>query len=811
MNRHRMMSSSLKKMQSGVISRDKVHIEKLALQAIIGPDSWNRVTPQECNISLEMATDFEKASRSDELKYSLNYAVISKDISHFVNPRQNYKSLGLLAERVLHHIKDGYPGIQALALKAQAGDAHIRSDDVSVVVHAPASAQTPDQLVISNLKLLTLIGVFTFERLQKQYVTIDINMPWMRQPEGNVEYRDVIDSVVSFVESSNFKTVEALVDSVAQIVTQQDYFTNHPDAPVIVKVIKLNAITATRGVGVSCTRTKKDFLGKPVLEVNSSSAQLGNASFNLPVSRSAQTASSSSMNVAYLAFGSNVGDRTSNIQCAIDSLNAHKDLHVTKVSSIFESEPMYFQNQRLFLNGCIEVKTLLSPQELLKLCKKIEYEELKRVKEFDNGPRSIDLDIVLYKTEDGANVVLTTDGLIIPHPRLLERSFVLEPLCELISFSEVHPVTAEPIIEHLNQIYEQERDEDVLCKVIPLPRIGGKDRFLKFKNKPIRDSVTGRFSTQTISSTYTMGILNTTPDSFSDGGLLSDNLDMQVERIRVMVQEVLKLSEQVIIDIGGCSTRPNSEQASQQQELERTIPLIKKIRSDKTIPHEKVILSIDTYRAGIAKLAIEAGVDLVNDISGGQFDADMFAVLAEHPNVGYIMSHTRGDTSTMTKLTKYSDAEAEENTIEYVYGHEERGEDTVLVRNIGRELAQQYAKAVEVGIKRWQIVLDPGVGFAKHSMQNLEAIKGINVLKNYSLARDQHFIHFRNLPVLVGPSRKKFIGKITGDETAADRDFTTGTVAGACVGFGADIVRVHDTKNCVKSIRMADALYRQTL
>lgn len=183
------------------------------------------------------------------------------------------------------------------------------------------------------------------------------------------------------------------------------------------------------------------------------------------------------MNVAYLAFGSNVGDRTSNIQCAIDSLNAHKDLHVTKVSSIFESEPMYFQNQRLFLNGCIEVKTLLSPQELLKLCKKIEYEELKRVKEFDNGPRSIDLDIVLYKTEDGANVVLTTDGLIIPHPRLLERSFVLEPLCELISFSEVHPVTAEPIIEHLNQIYEQERDEDVLCKVIPLPRIGGKDRF----------------------------------------------------------------------------------------------------------------------------------------------------------------------------------------------------------------------------------------------------------------------------------------------------------------------------------------------
>lgn len=413
-------SSVLKMVPAGRVSADKVHIEQLALKALIGPDSWNRVTPQNCNVSLEMSTDFERASESDELKYSLNYAVISKDITQFVSPNQNYKSLGLLAERVLHYVKGKYPGIEALALKACTEDAHIRSDDISVKVHSPANPQEPDQMLISNLKLLTLIGVFTFERLQKQFVTIDICMPWSSHPEENFGHKEVIDDVVEFVETSNFKTVEALVNSVAQIVTQRRYFKTNPDAAVTVKVIKLNAITATKGVGVSCTRTYKDFIDKPALLAGSASTT--STSFDLPVSNQASVNKNDLPNTAYVAFGSNVGDRVSNIQCAIDFLTSEPDVEVTRVSSIFESEPMYFQNQRLFLNGCIEIKTGLTPSELLKLCKKIEYEELKRVKEFDNGPRSIDLDIVLFKNGDGEHVVKTTDDLIIPHPRLIERS-----------------------------------------------------------------------------------------------------------------------------------------------------------------------------------------------------------------------------------------------------------------------------------------------------------------------------------------------------------------------------------------------------
>ncbi|SCV03191.1 LANO_0G02696g1_1 [Lachancea nothofagi CBS 11611] len=787
------------------ISRDKVHIEKQALHAIIGPDCWKRTVPQDCQVSLEMTTDFAKAAQSDELRYSLNYAVISKDIAQFVDPAKNFKSLGKLAEQLLLHVKGRHPGIEHLALKAEAKDVHIRSENVGVVVHTPQLAHKPDELVVSGLKLLTLIGVFTFERLQKQYVTVDIHMPWSIASNSNINHQELIDDVVEFVESSNFKTVEALVECVAQITLQNVYFSQNAEAPVTVKVIKLNAITATQGVGVSCTRFRRDFAGKaslkPISQLNASTV------FDLPASQSIRVLTKKS-STAFVAFGSNVGDRIANIQCAIDLLNSHAKVRVQNISSIFESEPMYFQNQRLFLNGCIEVKTELSPDQLLELCKQIEYEELKRVKEFENGPRSIDLDIILYKNGDGESVTITSDKLVVPHPRLIERTFVMEPLCELISPDEIHPVTAEPIYVHLNQLYEQGRAEDILWKVIPLPRMNDEDRFLKFKNKSKRDPFNGRVINATVSPTITMGILNTTPDSFSDGGKFDKGLDLSLSRAESMVKEVLKLNNQVIIDIGGCSTRPNSEQATLDQEIERTIPLIRAIRASKSIPQTRVILSIDTYRSQVAQSAIEAGVDLINDISGGTFDPQMFSVLAKNPTTAYAMSHIRGDIQNMNKLAVYSEEMDNEDALDFIGDQELKGKQLFLIRHIARELAQQYIKAVDVGVRRWQIILDPGIGFAKQANQNLEIIRNLNLLKNYSLLEGANFVNFKNLPVLVGPSRKKFIEHITGETNAAKRDFTTGSVATACVSYGADIIRVHDTANCVKSIKMADAMYR---
>ncbi|SCW03092.1 LAFE_0G02762g1_1 [Lachancea fermentati] len=782
---------------------DYVHIEKLRLKPVVGPDSWRRLSPQDCVATLQMRTNFEKASENDDLKYSLNYAVISRDIEKYIEPFKNYWSIGYLNRNLSNYLVAKYPGIQSLILDMQTRSGHIRSDDIRAVVVSQKNID--DEIIISNLKLLTLIGVFTFERLQKQYVNFEIRIPWPKKSREHVPYNDVIDNVVEYVENSNFKTVEALVENVAQVITQIPYFIDHPKLAITVKVLKLNAITSTDGVGVSCTKSAVDFVKKqPIGKTGGHSSMRG---FDLPVDSQAVKITKS--NTAIVAFGSNVGDRFENIKSAIDILDAHPSVTVMAVSSIFESEPMYFKNQSLFLNGCLKIQTNLNPEDLLKLCKTIEYENLKRTKEFDNGPRSIDLDIILYKNSDGEDILLTTETLTIPHPRLLERSFVLEPLCELISSEELHPVTAEPYHNHLSQLYGQGNEEDFLWKLVPLPSIGKSKRFLKFKNEVQHDLVTGSPITRTVSSTYIMGILNTTPDSFSDGGIYFESIDKQLDKVKIMIDDVLRLFDYLIIDIGGCSTRPNSEQTSSEEELKRTIPIIKAIRKDTGIPQERIILSIDTYRADVASQAIAAGVDIVNDISGGQFDKSILSVLAENPTVAYVLSHTRGNISTMNKLTEYGEPSDDTNISEFLHGRENSDSRTSLIRNVGRELAERYEEAISNGIRRWQVIIDPGIGFAKNPRQNLEIIRQLDLLKNYSCTKDGSFLNFRNLPILVGASRKKFIGTITGDEIASERDFATGSLSASCVGNGANIIRVHDTKGCSKSIKLADALYRR--
>lgn len=798
------------------MTADQVHIQKLSINAIVGPDSWNQPSPQACRVTLDMATDFSRSSRTDDLQYSLNYAVISRDVARFLQPQKNYQSMGQLARQLSDHVVAKHPGIDRLVLKVESATAHIRSDDVSAVVYTNFP-DAQDRVVVSNLKLLTLIGVFTFERLQKQFVTLELGLPWPKTLAGHVPYREVIDDVVAYVESSNFKTVEALVESVAQVVTQNPYFAAVPDMAVDVKVIKLNAITATEGVGVSCARPASHFSSQPRLAARP--CQKG-TSFDLPVAQQPE-AQRTAWNTAVLAFGSNVGDRFSNIQQALAVLETHPQVRLAAVSSLFESEPMYFKDQQPFMNGCVEVSTQLTPHELLQLCKTIEYEELGRVKHFDNGPRSIDLDIVLYRNALGEHVLLTTEDLVVPHPRMLERSFVLEPLCELVPHAEVHPITAEPIHQHLAQLYERGNDEDVLWRLVPVPKRTGCDgagdadgvAFLRFKNKLVFDDASGAAVMRTVSPTYVMGILNTTPDSFSDGSKHYADVQTQLQRVRKMVDDALELHDTVLLDVGGCSTRPNSEQAPVDEELRRAIPVISAIRACKDIPQDRVLISIDTYRSEVARQAISAGADIVNDVSGGLFDPQMFEVVAANPSVAYVMSHTRGDISTMTALNKYaedidgaSDAGAAD---EHIYGRRNTRARTRLVRGIGRELAAQYVKAMEHGVRRWQLILDPGIGFAKNSDQNLDVIGHCPLLKHYSCTRNGRFVNFRNVPVLLGPSRKRFIGKITGDEVASSRDFATGSLVSSCVGFGADIVRVHDVKNCSKSVKLADALYRQ--
>ena len=262
--------------------------------------------------------------------------------------------------------------------------------------------------------------------------------------------------------------------------------------------------------------------------------------------------------------------------------------------------------------------------------------------------------------------------------------------------------------------------------------------------------------------TYIMGILNVTPDSFSDGAQFN-TLETALTQAKTLVN-----SGADIIDIGGQSTRPGSQQILLEEELNRVIPIIKTLRQETSIP-----ISIDTTRASVAYAAIEAGADLVNDISGGTFDSRMFTIVAKL-GVPIILMHIRGTPQTMQQLTDYSD----------------------LIREISQWLDNQLYLAMKAGIKRSHLIIDPGIGFAKTYLQNLELLRRLS--------------EFRGLgcPILVGVSRKRFIGYVLQQNNPKQRVWGTAAACCGAIAQSADILRVHDVAQMVDVARVADAIWR---
>ncbi|GMF02879.1 unnamed protein product [Ambrosiozyma monospora] len=226
---------------------------------------------------------------------------------------------------------------------------------------------------------------------------------------------------------------------------------------------------------------------------------------------------------------------------------------------------------------------------------------------------------------------------------MLERSFVLLPLCEILPPTFIHPVTAEPVHDHLKQLITGTRQVDPnvqtsidLVNLVPLVDNSKEFRYIEydlFNNK---------------SKTQLMSILNVTPDSFSDGSSSNLIVENVMKRIDNMIANGVD-----IIDIGGCSTRPNSEQPSEEEELSRVLPVIKAARA-KYPSSDDILISIDTYRSRVAEESIKAGADIINDVSAGLFDEKMYDVVTKY-GTPYIINHLRGDISTMSKLTTYEE------------------------------------------------------------------------------------------------------------------------------------------------------------
>jgi dihydropteroate synthase len=264
--------------------------------------------------------------------------------------------------------------------------------------------------------------------------------------------------------------------------------------------------------------------------------------------------------------------------------------------------------------------------------------------------------------------------------------------------------------------------------------------------------------------TLVMGVLNVTPDSFSDGGRFAD-ADAALAHAQEMVAQGADW-----IDVGAESTRPGSQRVGAAEQLARLGPVLGELR--RRMP---VVLSIDTTLAAVAEAALDAGVDVVNDISAGRDDPALFAMVARR-GVPLVLMHMQGEPATMQIAPSYADVTAE------VCGF----------------LRERAAAAESAGVAAHNLLLDPGIGFGKTAAHNLRLLRDLAVLAS------------AGKPVIVGTSRKRFIGEVTGEDRESGRLFGTAATTAWAAANGAGVVRVHDVEQMARVVKMVRAIREAT-
>ena len=462
-----------------------------------------------------------------------------------------------------------------------------------------------------------------------------------------------------------------------------------------------------------------------------------------------------------IALGSNVGDRLHNFKEAL-KLMRNSGINITRHACLYETAPAYVTDQPRFIYSAVRAVTKLGPHELLSTLKRIE-KDLGRTGGIRYGPRPIDLDILFY-----GKYKVRSDILTIPHERIWERPFVMAPLMDLLGSAIDSDTVASwhSFSGHsrgLTGLWEDLGSESLIGEF-------GKEGM--YRVMPVANGLLD-WSRRT----SVMGILNVTPDSFSDGGNFK-SVESAVYQVRLMISEGADM-----IDIGAQSTRPTASRISAAEELGRLIPVLEAVVSMPEV--EGKLISVDTFYSEVASEAVSKGAHLINDVSAGQLDSNMFKVMADL-DVPYVAMHMRGDPSTM------------QNSENLKYGN--------VCKEISSELYSRVREAEMSGIPGWRIMIDPGVGFSKKTEHNLDILMGLPDIREEIATRSLAISH---APMLIGPSRKRFLGEICSRSDAAERDPATIASVTAGVLGGANIVRVHNVKDNLDAVKVCDAILRQ--
>ncbi|CAJ1377650.1 unnamed protein product [Effrenium voratum] len=461
----------------------------------------------------------------------------------------------------------------------------------------------------------------------------------------------------------------------------------------------------------------------------------------------------------FVALGSNVGDRLRHLSRAVLALRKLEGLRLVSTSSLYSTKAQYVSDQPAFLNAVVALE--LSEQRLADLqgfladLKRIE-DELGRRPGLRRGPRVIDLDVVAVG-QRSLDIAQGQYPLQVPHALMHERDFVLVPMAEICQTWR-HPTL--PGSPTLTDLLDRLRSgvsgpEGASLEAWPVQMLPSAGGLLGREGQLWRRD----------EKTLIMGILNITPDSFSDGG---DNFNTE-NAVRAAAEMVAAGAH--VLDVGGESTRPGAAEVPVEEEVRRVVPVIQGIREAGL----DVTISIDTRKADVAKAAIEAGADWINDVSGGEFASSMLSVAAEFM-APIILMHMKGTPQTMNSLASYG----------------------AVVTEVGHYLVSRRAAAEAAGVPRWNILLDPGIGFAKDMQHNLCLLRQLSELK----------AQLQPSPLLVGASRKRFVGTILEEPEAKRRTFGNAATTAIAVAGGADVVRVHEVKEMLQTALVCDQVYR---
>eukprot|EP01084_Bolivina_argentea_P222627 376777_1 len=489
-----------------------------------------------------------------------------------------------------------------------------------------------------------------------------------------------------------------------------------------------------------------------------------------------------------IAVGGNVGYAARMVQSAFRKLRSEiPGVEAVATSAMYETDPCYFEDQENFVNGVIELRTTVEPSELLNILKNMEAKAGRIEGRKRNGPRPLDLDILLYgdtvidfpeETRDGK---ICRRALIIPHCKMHEREFVLYPLLD-IDPDLRHPILGKTVKEILCDLKKQKGESpsnmnlgsSVVRRVCPLWGLGEQS-----KGKPLWKVEA--------STPLIMGVLHVPPDSFSHTSALEGSRgehNPELEDLQGYPQNCIDEAFRMknagvdIVNVGGESARPGTEPTPVEVQLGHVIPVIRALTNDGI----GVPISIDTSSAIVAREALKAGATIVNDVSAGRHDPNIVYEAAD-ANAVFVSIHTRGISMSMDE-SQY--CEYEKDPVKEVY----------------EDLEQSCSALQRGGVAKWMHIIDPGFGFAKKVETNDIIADNLHELKS----------RFRS-PVLVGLSRKRgdFCAKIPIAEKgkwAAAMDFDLmATIALSAVIKEANIMSVHNVSLIKKII---DAKPRST-